>query len=257
MLFRSIGAFYATLRVRNRASFPVDLPAHLSPEYGTLRVVVEKEGAAPVHFRPRQLVCSNARRTLMPNQVVSRPLAIVGREEAPLFGTPGTYRCTFHLLDSCDSSRGRLGHLSLEITVGDEPAVDQEACDLLTAMEPGRKRRKPPLIRTRRARRDWSAIRFHGVLATASRTRSLAERSRLFRMCLHPEAPDAIRHQAGKQLALNRIRKGESWQKVSNELGRSYSESLRHEFQNSVKRMGEGWIRHYMEIGRASCRERV
>ena len=252
----AIGALYATMRIRNRASFPIDLPAHLSPEHGTLQVIFEKEGMEPVHFRPRQIVCSSARRTLMPNQTIFRPLAFVGREEAPLFATPGLYRCTFNVLDFSGSPRKLLGRPSLEIAVDDEPACRQDASNLITAIEPGIKRRKLPAILDRRARPDWSAVRFHGVLATASRTRSLAERSRLFRMCLHPEAPDAIRHQAGKQLALQRIRKGEAWQKVCDELEASYSESLRPEFQNSVKRMGEGWIRQSTTHNSAPVRPR-
>ena len=87
------GGLYFTLTIANRAPHPIELPAHISPEHGSLRVTTIHENGTNSLHHGHHVVCSDARLSLMPGQSIIRSFALIGRPEQPLFAAPGRYRC--------------------------------------------------------------------------------------------------------------------------------------------------------------------
>ena len=248
------GALYATLHVRNTAPFPVEVPAHLAPEYGTVNVTFEGD-AGQIAYTPQRRICSSARRTLMPGERIERPLSIVGCEGAPVFTEPGAYQCIFEVTDPHKGSGSLLAQQRMDVKVVHDENRESQAQYLTALLNPSR--RTMPSRRPRPADKiSASALIFHATLARARRVADVGRRAELLRSCLHPDAPEAIRYGAAKYIALELIRQGQSWERVSDVSASGFSSVLQRELQTATRRMEEGWVKHQRSLreGRRSAR---
>lgn len=235
------GGLYFTLAIENRTTYPIELPLHISPEHGALRVTAMHETGEQTLHRSPNVLCSDARLTLMPGERIHRSFALVGRSDATLFAAPGRHRCQIEVIDHHGSTPVMLGSATLDIDVRADADAEKSSRVLshILAHRPGRLRRHEASTENDS---DTTPLGSHIALARTLRRRSSKARLKALAVSLAPHVPTALRHIATREIVLHRIRHGEDWHVVAREMRRDFPGPLHEELHEAIRRTGEGWI---------------
>jgi hypothetical protein len=236
------GALYVTLAVENVTSAPVDLPAYLTPEDETLRLVIRPPNGDAYWYRPRALRCSDARAVILPGQRLFRSLAIVGTTMHPLFREPGRHHCDFQIVDHTGERSAVLGSAAIDIEVREATAEGASGRLLARRLERRLPRAKAVAIPPTETI-CGAALADHHELLNARTRRIAGRREAELSKLLESAAPLAIRHDAARRLARSRIEEGASWQQLETVFRQRLQGAEHEEFFDGLKRMGQGWTR--------------
>lgn len=231
------GSLFVTLDLRNPGAKPVDLPLHIGPEHGTLRVTVTDPDGNLSIYRPHKFICSTARTTLAPGARAYISLAAVPRDSPPLFRMPGPHLCRVEIVDVEHIPKVRLAAAEIEINVVAD--VSLEAANVvLSRVLAGKRVRKAALDLS--AAGD-SAVRAHIRLLAARRTRRRSKRCEYLGACMAEGAPRALRHKAARQFALERIALGEPVERVADELSSIFNAPADAQLFDAISRSAHGF----------------
>jgi len=235
----SIGAgLYATVVLRNHANFIVEIPLHLGPEYGSMRVAVMNPDGQTTLFRPHKLVCSSARRSLAPGASAYCSVALIQAYGHSLFARPGPHICRVEILDLERIPKIRLAVAEMAVEVVDEGAATALNNELTRALA----ERRISRLKLEKAARDAGEVGVadHVRWLKAKRFASWRQRKKEFESIAAGKGPRRIRHRAARRLAVEQLLLGASPEEVSDRLAQIFHDSADSQLFEAVNRSAAG-----------------
>ena len=233
-----------TLEVRNDGTQPVPVPTHIGPEFGTLVVSSSSgEGRSEHYFVPDGYRCSSARQAVLPGKSIFRSFSIVPGQDQAFLGVEGQHTLRVKLNSSDASGRLQLGvaeaHVDVYSPAGSRgpAAVATELIGAVRGMNAVPRRQD---FNALEQIDDNSAVAHHARYKLAL-LHSGRERQRLLRACIKAGVPPAIRHRAGRQLALDALKAGKMRSGPSQAMRQAFNGPEDAEFFETLERMRDGW----------------
>jgi hypothetical protein len=233
-----------TLEIRNNSFQPVPMPAHVGPEFGTLVVSsVATAGGEEAFFAPDNYRCSSALQSILPGASVFRSFSLVPGADQEFLASEGAHVLRVRLSGSNGKNKLQLGSVEIDIEV-QGPGDDREPIAVATRLIAAAKGAADLPSRAAFGHldrlADQSSAAFHAKYKLAL-MHGGKERARLLRECLRADVPAAIRHRAGRQLAMDDLKAGRMKAGPSKALQRAFDRPEDAEFFETLQRMRDGW----------------
>lgn len=236
------GELYFTVTIENRGDLPIDLPLHLTPEHGALRIVVTPDGGSPAAYHPTEVHCSCARQTLAPGHRIFSSVAVAGPSAGALVRAPGFHGCHVELLDGHGAGRRQVGAAAFYFIAEANPDRWALSLRLRRMLTPG----TPRLVGLPDvwAVKEDSAVAAHLRLAEALRGGSGLAHTGLLQSCVPLSAPRALRHTAAHCAASQRLADGADRGRVEDDIAHQFQDPEDTPLIHAVARSADGWAHH-------------
>lgn len=240
----SVGSGVAfTLSLKNTSKQPILLPAHLGPEFGTLRIALKAPGQPRRAYIPPRFACTDQTVGLMPGEETFRSLSVVPSAAQPIFEIAGLHELHLSVTSPAGPEQVRLGRLKIRLPVSAKKR-DQELHRLaakVVASTHGFDALPTELQVSRllKTSHESSSIQHaqYRLAATQPRGRRIASLSRLLRQPLHT----AVRRLAALTLAQERLIRGDSMARIAEDMRKRFTTPQDQELHDQLKRMGDEW----------------
>lgn len=233
-----------TLEIRNNGEQPVPLPTHIGPEFGTLVVSSVRESGGKEHyFVPDGYRCSSAKQAILPGTSILRSFSLIPPADEYFLRDQGMHTLRVRLNSSEQGERRQLGAAEANVRV--QPSDDAQVAAKVAAELMGASRGANPLP-SREAFGQLEQLPAGSAIAAHAKYKlallhSGSERTRLLRECMTRGVPTAVRHRAGRQFVLDRLREGRVRDWPAKSLRRAFNRPEDEEFFETLERMRDGW----------------
>ena len=233
-----------TLEIRNDGEQPVPLPTHIGPEFGTLVVSsVQGDGGEEHYFVPDGYRCSSAKQAILPGATILRSFSIIPSPDQDFLKSAGVHVLKVRLNSSEAAARVQLGASEASVEVlassGSQPSATV-AAELMGASRGANPLPQREAFKQLEQLTLGSSIAYHAKYKLAL-LHAGRERRRLLRECMERAVPAAVRHRAGRQLALDQLREGRMKVWPSRALRQAFDRPEDAEFFETLERMRDGW----------------